>query len=186
MKRCLVLSAFIAIIMVLSGCHNKTVEQNVSELCSVPICLPLDSFIYVSIFQDKETDNYQSPYTMIVYLDSANCTRCSIKFLHEWNDLLYLEKEKKVNFMFIISTRDTLSLETDIKKSALRHGIYIDTCNVFIHNNPQIPTCNLYHTFMIDSSNMVNMVGNPIRNKKISILFHKILGIGKQNDTKKQ
>lgn len=185
MKRFIVLSvSFIILSIALAGCQNKTVEQNILKLCRNPIYLPLDTFIYVSKCQDKETDSIRSPYTMIVYIDSASCTRCSFKFLHEWNDLLYLEKEKRVDFLFIISTRDTLSFKTDIRRSALKHGVYIDTSNVFLQENPQIPISNLYHTFMIDSVNMVNLVGNPIRSEKIRNLFHKIIKTEKEVDTK--
>ena len=175
MIRYLAHSLCTVVCLALFACHNKELERNMMELCKDSISLPLDSFIFVSNNQECQNTDIQSPYKMIVYVDSASCSKCSVKMLYEWNDLLSLEKENRVDFVFILSAKDTLSLMKAHRRSALKHGIYIDTCNAFLRINPHIPQGNLYHTFMIDSTQKVNLVGNPLRNKKIEELFLNII-----------
>ena len=60
--------------------------------------------------------------------------------------------------------------------------MYLDTSNVFLEANPQIPDNELLHTLVINNDGMVLMVGNPFQNEKMEALFKKVIA----NEQKKQ
>ena len=51
--------------------------------------------------------------------------------------------------------------------------MYLDTSNVFLEANPQIPDNELYQTFVINNDGKVFMVGNPFQNEKMAAQFKK-------------
>ena len=176
MRSYVVLGLLVFVCLALFACRDELVERNIAKLYNDTISLPLDTFIYVSNYRKGTEERIQSPYKMVVYVDSASCSKCSIRRLDEWDDLFYLERDNRVDFIYIFSTKDPLSLVNEYRKSAIKYGIYVDTCNAFLQINTHIPQENMYHTFMVDSTKHIILVGNPTRNKKIKHLFKKRIG----------
>ena len=52
---------------------------------------------------------------------------------------------------------------------------YLDSANIFEHQNQHIPSDVLFHTFLLDENMNVVLVGDPIRNKEINKIFWDIL-----------
>ena len=53
--------------------------------------------------------------------------------------------------------------------------VYLDSVNIFEHQNQHIPSDVLFHTFLLDENMNVVLVGDPIRNKEINKIFWDIL-----------
>lgn len=100
---------------------------------------------------------------------------CYLQHLELWNDFVKMEKEHEgiIRFLFIIEARDG---EADnpygqLGMTNLKHCIYVDGNRSFFKNNPQIPSNSLCHTFLLDESNKILLIGNPLKNEAIEKIF---------------
>lgn len=158
------------------GCSNKkAIKEKIKEMQSMPVIVPFSQMMYInkidSVKYDFSIDSF--PFRMIVFSGSDECSSCTLSRLFEWNTLLNYEKKKKMQLYFIINPPKN-ELDNVIKSyrsSGLEHSIFIDTCGIFLEKNPNIPTERLYHTFLLDSSWNVVLVGNPLDNAKIKEIF---------------
>ena len=53
--------------------------------------------------------------------------------------------------------------------------VFIDTLSFFRRHNPQIPKDRMFHTFLLDESDSVVLVGNPMQNNQIDNLLKQIV-----------
>ena len=159
--------------------NDKVILANIESLQSQPIDLCISDLTYID--KDNLTSYYENdkdiPFRLVIFTGANECSTCALNSLSDWNILLNLEKEKKVQLVFILSPRKDKfeHVISTYYSSNLEHPILIDTCDVFIHRNPHIPTECLYHTFLLDSENNVIMVGNPIKNSKIQKILEDII-----------
>ncbi len=176
----LVTSLQIALVcMVLMSCGSRNdVRKNVEEMASVPVSIiESDMECWVPDSSRFSVSDTKKDYTMVVYVDSTQCTPCFINRLTDWNEFVSFEKNKKysVDFVFILETSPDMMESTvgNLEKSTFRHPVYIDSKCSFRKENPHIPQGIMYHTFLLDKENKVIMVGNPCTSKEIKELFLK-------------
>lgn len=176
----LVTSLQIALVcMVLMSCGARNdVRKNVEEMASAPVSIiESDMECWVPDSSRFPVSDTKKDYTMVVYVDSTQCTPCFISRLTDWNEFVSFEKNKKysVDFVFILETSPDMMESTvgNLEKSTFRHPVYIDSKCSFRKENPHIPQGIMYHTFLLDKENKVIMVGNPCTSKEIKELFLK-------------
>ena len=77
-------------------------------------------------------------------------------------------------------------LANNYKHKSTPTTLFIDSVNVFMEANPNIPSESMFHTFLLDDNNKVILVGNPIFNKQIDDMMLSIVEekLGKFNTTK--
>ena len=96
-----------------------------------------------------------------------------------WNDFIYEIKEStnSVGFRFIFSPskKDIGSFMCAAGNLKFSTQVYLDSANIFEHQNQHIPSDVLFHTFLLDENMNVVLVGDPIRNKEINKIFWDIL-----------
>ena len=125
-----------------------------------------------------------SNYKMVVYIDSTECTSCSLNKLRFWNPLINLAKREniKIDYIFIVAPKpsemDDINLELSV--TDLQSSIYLDTAYVFRKRNPSIPNENKYHSFLLDKNDRICFVGNPIDNEKLMMVYKKAIGLKQQ------
>lgn len=163
----------------LAGCNGETklVKKNLELMVSNPISLGLEEM------ECRRTpiNDSGSSYKMVVYVDSAECTPCSLSKLRFWNPLIKrARKEKvKIDYVFIVAPKksemDDINLELSI--TDLQSSIYLDTAYVFRKKNPSIPNDRKYHSFLLDRNNKIRFVGSPVDNEKIKAIYGKAIGL---------
>lgn len=161
------------------GCRGKQEEvaDKIKLMQSCPVDLCLDKLECVRNMGQTKS----SGYTMVVYVDSSQCTPCALNHLQFWNKLI--EDAQKghvdISYTFILGTKnqEKEDIAVELETNSLKGCIYIDTASVFISNNPQIPKEREYHSFLIDAKNKVLLVGNPINNDNVRKLYKYILKI---------
>ena len=161
------------------GCTNdKAILTNIEKLQSMPICLCISDMLLLDNVESPICFSIDEkfPFRLILFIGPNECSTCALNSLSEWNVLLDLEKEKKVQLVFILNPKkkDLEQVISTYYSSGLKHPVMIDTCDIFTQNNPHIPEESLFHTFLINSDNNVVMVGNPIKNAKIQAMFERI------------
>ena len=86
-----------------------------------------------------------------------------------------INKSRNVSFIFIFETKS--SQKNDFEYSVDNIGennnvtICIDTLGIFKKDNPVLPQESYFHTFLLDSTNNIILVGNPLNNLKIKSLY---------------
>lgn len=168
------------VVMQFVSCNQDTkLKRDVETLYSMRITLPYDRMIKIE--EDDESnhiDPQHSPFKMILFVDSTECSPCRMKSMYQWNEFLYLEKEEKVDFVFIFQPKEFTNgqMKTDLLQSGLEHSIYADTCGAFLNSNKELPGNAMLHCFLVNEKDSVVLVGDPTRNTKIRQLLLDIVG----------
>lgn len=186
-------SLFLLFLFVLvSGCANDSaILTKIETIQSAPIDLCISEMMKIDkdgSIKSKE-NNHKAPFRMVVYTSHKECSTCALNNLSEWSVLFDLEKDNKLEFVFILcpEKRNINHVVDTYLSSGLEHAVYIDTCGIFTQKNPNIPEEAIYHTLLLDSDRNAVLVGNPLKNPQIQTLFENILkDIGESKNKKRQ
>jgi len=121
-------------------------------------------------------------YKIVTYINSEGCTPCRMK-LKDWNSVINKAKgfrNVEVNFLMIVNADNWNEIDYMIKQSDFRHPVMIDSVNTFFTRN-SLPKRTDCHTMLLDESNRVIAVGNPVLNPKIRTLFYKLISEGEDS-----
>ena len=166
--------------MFLGACSNdKIIKERLKVLYSSPVIFTNSDLLLIdnSVNMNRQGETSKARYKLLVYNSPGECSMCDMGKMSEWNALLNLEKEGKLNLFFIFSPsiEEKEDLISAYRSSGLEHSVLIDTCGIFSEQNPHIPMERNYHTLLLDSVGNVVLVGNPLRNKKIMGMLNKIV-----------
>lgn len=116
-------------------------------------------------------------YKILHFIDSTGCTPCKLT-LFEWNQLLKeFPNKNKMAFIFIISTKDSVTIAKTNQWKHLHKFIYpifYDIKNTFNDMN-KFNDDPMFQTFLLDKNNKILLIGNPIYNAEIKTLYQNIL-----------
>lgn len=168
-------AGLLLLLCLIYACQNDF-ERDYSKLKSSKIEIPSDMSM---TYEGKDTvinDIWTSDLKLIVYKDSTSCTSCFIETLPRWNDII-LKYRGRLSVIFILSPEN--GIENDIRLllqvSDFKYPVILDTNKSFCRTNPQISANRLLHVFLIDKSNRVVFIGNPLSDKEINSVFEKRL-----------
>lgn len=151
------------------ACRNKTeIKQVVETWNGKQFILPDDSLLVNS---NKIAINPLSKKIKIVTAINASCGAC-ISELKDWMVFMKDFDPSQVGFIFLLYSNDQLMAFEKINPVSIHfsYPYFHDKGKIaFIKNN--IPEQKLYQTFLLDSTNHVVLVGNPINNKELSALY---------------
>lgn len=159
-----------------TGCDNDNrIKEAVLRMQAVAVEIPSEKMLCIGGMGDSlnSEEGKEMPFRLVAYTDSNRCTSCVLNGLSEWNALLNLERERKVRLVFILHPRKE-ELEKAIHSyyhSGLEHPVWIDTCGIFLNDNPHIPDGSMFHTFLLDKDGNIVLVGNPLTNNRIREIF---------------
>ena len=160
----------------LYGCSH--IKEDIKGIMEHNLSIPQSEMI--SFSWSSQLDSVRTPknLSLIFYITKEQCQSCYFSELIKYERNNYeLLKKKGIRILYIIST-DNLnreSLEHELINARIKGTVYLDTCNVFLESNPQIPNNELFHTFVINKEGKVLMVGNPFQNEKMEALFKKVI-----------
>lgn len=176
-----------SIITVLSGlsflvsCNgNRGIEEKINDMRSEPIKLCLEDMQCRNRYGDTiVVDSVKPSYRMVVYVDSTECSPCTIDKMYMWNDAIKKAKKggNKLRHVFIFAPKPDQIEDTylSIESSGLDSYVYVDTAYAFRRENPHVPQDRMFHFFLIDDKDSVVIVGNPMENPKIDSLVNRIV-----------
>ena len=132
----------------------------------------LQAFIYG---KDTIINYHNNKYNILNYIDTSGCTECHMQ-LFEWK-ILKEEIEKlstDIGLIFIVYTKDYNIVENLQKVNRFNYPIFYDYTDTTNRINNFSKNTNL-HTFLIDSTNRVKLIGNPLKSKKILETYKKYI-----------
>lgn len=176
---------YIFTVVSICACSNrKALQDKLEMLYSTPVSLPDSGMVLVECSTKKycDVDTLRPEYQLLVFVGPSECSTCAIKSMSEWNTFLNIEREGKIQLTFIINP-SKLKLDdivSSYRTSGLEHSIYIDTCGIFLQQNPHIPESSTFHVLLLDKKDSVLLVGNPIHNEKIQTLLYERINLKKE------
>lgn len=158
----------------LCACNSqkKELQEKIEKMQSMVINIPYDRMACWTTDSIKAISPWNKAKLKLVhYVDSATCSSC---FLHKVaaNELLFrMEKLSNNEFynIFIVNPDKKVKkiIELDFIDKKTPQTIFVDSTDVFMGANPNIPSESMYHTFLLDENNKVILVGDPMVNKQI-------------------
>lgn len=115
-------------------------------------------------------------YTIICYVDSAECTPCKMQ-LGRWSETLdnfIGDSKQQIAFLMIVNSADDSLISQIAIDYDFRHPIALDKDASFIHLN-NLPKQSKYHTLLTDAAGNIISVGNPATNPKIRALYKDLI-----------
>lgn len=176
---------FVIIILFISSCsHNqKQQEEIVKSMVGHEIVIP-DDLHFQILDTPFEYDFDDSDFKIITYIDSTGCTSCNMKLpsrnvsIDEFKSL----EEVEVNYVLVINSKDTKEIIQLLRMGNFSHPVVIDTEGEFVKYN-EMPVGSAYRTFLLDNSNRILALGDPVTNPKIKDLYKKIMTDNKIEDS---
>lgn len=171
----LVFAIFILVVSCEIPQDSKT-SRLVKEWIGKEILYP-DNMILTSWGRDTISRNLpKSLYSIVVYADSIGCMSCKLH-LSKWksfiNELDSIVSDK-VLVKFIMYPKDLKEIIRLLRLNDFKYPVCIDLNDTFNRTNG-LPKDEKYHTFLLDNSDKVLAVGNPILNVKVKELYMNII-----------
>lgn len=170
----------IAIIIIFCSCNSKKAEDSqVKTFVGSQFVLLTDSMIK---FKSETAIKGTKKYTYVVFIDSIDCSECTINGMTLWADdpdMMDALESGVLDYAFVFSPRNSAKIRIvdKIKEDCIfPEYTYVDTAEVTLRHNPNIPHNRAMHTFLVDNYGKVVIVGSPIYNNRVKQLFKKIIG----------
>ena len=160
--------------------HKEDVQKALEKMQSSTICIPyerMECWTSDSILEDRPWN--KAKLKLVHYVDSATCSTCYLQKIAIYGFLFSMEAQSNNDFynVFIINPNIIAKkkLISDFSGKLIPQTIFVDSTNVFMESNPNLPSESMYHTFMLDENNKVILVGNPMLNKQIEDMMLSIV-----------
>ena len=161
------------------SCTQQRLIKDVQQFIGQTIIFPSTVNTTWNGIDTVVTDFMDVPIKLVVWQNSHSCTPCEMNNLYEWNDVIKyadsLSQWFRVAYIFTPKKEDLLSVKTALKAKKLDYPIFIDQNATFKKLNPRLPKNQLLHTFLLDKSNRVVMVGSPLQNPSLWRLYMKTI-----------
>ena len=177
----------------LTACNSQKhdVKKALEKMQSSAIAIPyerMECWASDSVIEDKPWNNAR--LKLVHYVDSATCSTCYLQKVAIYGLLFGMETQSNNEFynVFIINPNIIAKkkLVSDFSSKLIPQTIFVDTANVFMELNPNLPPESMFHTFLLDENNKVILVGNPMLNEQIEDMMLSIVEekLGKKFSTK--
>lgn len=169
------------LIFLLLSCQESE-EKNISRLVKEwegkEIVLPEECSFSDIEGNPCEAPSADAPFKIVYYVDSLGCMSCKLK-LEEWKAFIQEVdsiSEGKVSpfFYFHPKRTDLKELGFIIKSRDFSYPFCVDTLDLFNTKN-QFPENDSFHAFLLDESNRVAVIGNPVLNPDIKDLYLQVV-----------
>lgn len=175
------ISLFLIVISAISCNQNKKLEGEINSLYSKPIDLCLDQMMFYypkgqTITYKDSISFYNKNTSLVVYMHKSECYSYSMKNMYKWYDILKdlnlkYNKKVKVYFIFAPEKEKITDIKSALDNAALNYPAFIDCNNVFIKKNSHLPSNTKLHTFLLDKSRNIKVIGSPIDNIEMKQLL---------------
>ena len=151
---------------------NKHFTQLIKEWQGKKIAFP-DNPIFITLTSD--TVNFQtnkSEYKILIYVDSAGCTSCKLQ-LDDWKQFLHhIDSviDGTIPFLCFIHAKNLRDIQYLLKQSSFEYPICFDSKDSLNKLN-KFPSHPLFQTFLLNTKNEVEIIGNPIHNPNLKNLY---------------
>jgi len=172
----------IIVFITLCSCKGKDnerkqiVRQIMTEWKGKTIIFPENVTCKVLRRDTVVLDLFQKPYKILMYVDSAGCTSCSLR-IFEWKRII-MEADSiapnQIGFLFYFHPNNLRELDFLLISNNFDYPVFIDENNL-INSLNNFPDDMTFQTFLLDNDNKVLGIGNPTRSPGIWELYKKTI-----------
>lgn len=164
----------IAASIILSACNSqkKEIQEKIEQMQSSKIIIPYEKMECWTSDSLKSAASWKHAKLRLVhYVDSASCSSCLLQKVAKIDLLFRMETLSNNEFcnVFIATPKGKAKkkLKYEFEDERIPRTVFVDTADVFIQTNPNIPSETMYHTFLLDENDSIILVGNPLRGQEI-------------------
>lgn len=167
----------LATLLLSSSCKEDKkdrIAHLVTEWQGKQIIFPQDITFTRYITGTVEQPIPNTPYKILVYVDSLGCVSCKLQ-LPKWKELMaYTDSisNQKVSCLFFFHVKDYKEIRYLLKRDGFDFPIFIDKDDQLNKLN-KFPVDITFQTFLLDKDNKVVVIGNPIHNLAVKELYLK-------------
>lgn len=174
-------NALYILVLLMISCQEsqeKKISRLVKDWEGKEIAFP-DDCTFMDINGDEcQSPSLKAPFKIVYYVDSLGCMSCKLK-LEEWKAFIQEVdsiSEGRVSpfFYFHPKKTDLKELGFIIKSRDFSYPFCVDTLDLFNTKN-QFPENDSFHGFLLDESNRVAVIGNPVLNPNIKDLYLQVV-----------
>lgn len=123
----------------------------------------------------------KNKFKILSYYNTSECTSCRLKELAKWKNIMSEVKNTQdslinmnnIEFVFIFNVGEQLhELELNLRLHKLNIPVMFDMKGEFEKIN-SLPSPEMFHCFLLDKNNKILIVGSPVKNEKIWLLYKK-------------
>jgi hypothetical protein len=171
----------------LVSCKSYRLERKIEAFMQHPIVVPQDIRQIPSEVNDSLVLDLEGKIVrLIVYVDSVECSSCKVGHMHQYDEIIDYQKTVGDQYLplFIFNPPKHINEEflRHLRLSYFDYPILLDSVGAFARANPQIPTDERLHTFLLDRDGKVVLVGDPSRNPELWELYKKTITELVEND----
>lgn len=178
MRRILLIAFLCFLAVAMCGCKKAQLRRQLKELMGSTIVLPEKITCVYNGEVYPMPDSVRDKAKMIVYVDSAECTRCRITHIGRYQEVFRLSQENGLFDLMLLFPSIDLSgipIERYVMDLELVCPVYFDIENKFLELNPLAAVDHRLHTLFVDNTGTPVFVGNPINSREMFLLFSKAI-----------
>lgn len=129
--------------------------------------------IFTSLGEDTVDVEMESPYKIVLYLDSIGCISCKAQ-LSNWKKYIESLKEENVPVLIFMNICNLKEIQFILKRESFSYPVCIDMKDSLNKLN-HFPSDIMFQTFLLDKDNKIIAIGNPIHNPQVKELYLKFI-----------
>lgn len=167
------LISYFVILFLFTACDLK--KQELKELVKTwrnkEIIFPDDLKMKINGRDTVDEKLFAHKYKILNYVDTTGCNECMLKF-YDWKllknqiDSLKLD----VSILYVVFANKYRPVEVSQQLNKFNIPVFYDSLGIMGKQN-KFPADPSFKTFLLDSSNRVIGIGNPVINKEIWKLY---------------
>lgn len=145
--------------------------------CTLSFPLSLN-IINADQIEDREMLSFRDKRKLVMYITGEGCSTCRVSKFYIADTLFKLKPSTELVSMVVVSPKAEKrdSIIQAIKNSWFEFPVYEDPAGEFMNGNPAIPSEDgRFHTFLVDESNHITLIGDPTLDPRVLELYIKTL-----------
>ena len=174
--------------LLVNSCQSSYSEKLVKEWSNKEIKFPDNPTFTIYGEQSTDFTISGSNYKVLTYIDSIGCSSCKLN-LSKWKEFMSEVdsiSHQNTSFLFFLHPNNTREIKIKLKDEKFDYPMCFDNKDELNKRN-KFPHDLNFQTFLLDSTNKVILIGNPIYNHNVRQLYLDLLkGIPIHNKSSKQ
>lgn len=171
------------LLLSLLGCSDN--KSRISKMVEDTIGkeIKLSNYHFVIQSDTISTDWIESPFRIITFLDSAECTECNMH-LASWTELMNRinnTEDVSVSLLMVLKHSSSDKIIKILERRDFRHMVAVIGSDSLMSED-YFPRDRAMRTFLLNSSNEIIAIGNPVLNPKIEDLYRALISEGNDDD----
>jgi len=162
-------------LFILCSCTNNRLVKDVERFKGQEIIIPADLDAVWNGRDTILTGFTEAPIKLVVWYDSLGCTSCEANKMHVWDNIANyadsLSQWFNIVYLFSPKREDLYHVRAVLKREKFDYQVFIDKDATFVKQNSKLPKNRQLHSFLLDKNNKVVLVGNPLHNPTLWMLY---------------